>query len=455
MKARGSLYLLISLLLVASPVHAQDARITDQQLNRGIVQLWERLVPLKSVASFMTVGAHPDDERSSLLSLLSRGYGVRTITVTANRGEGGQNAIGTEYRQALGVLRSREMEEASLAFDVELFLLSESFDDPIYDESFSKSAVEALELWGEDVMMEKLVRAIRQSRPDILFTNFQNVFGQHGHHRAMAAAAQEAFTLAADPNAFPEHAALGLEPWQVKKFYLPAGTGGSREENPVTLEPTLTLPVGEFDPIFGASYLQISEQSRAYHQSQGMGNFRAEGPSGSELHLAESVVDVPAIEEDIFTGIPRTVADLATGLEDEDVAASLRDLDAALVATVDAYPEFAAVVDNAAIALGLARAAREVVAASSLDDATKSDIDFRLGIKEVELQYATQSALSLVPRLTLDNRELVAGGTTEATVTAFVGGQTAADDVTLELVVPEGWTAERVLEEGETADAQP
>lgn len=455
MKVRGILYLLIASLVIAGVALAQDARITEQQLNRGIVQLWERLVPLKSVASFMTVGAHPDDERSSVLSLLSRGYGVRTITVTANRGEGGQNAIGTDYRQALGVLRSREMEEASLAFDVELFFLSESFDDPIYDESFSKSAVETLELWGEDVMMEKLVRAIRQSRPDILFTNFQNVFGQHGHHRAMAAAAQEAFTLAADPNAFPEHLAMGLEPWQVKKFYLPAGDGGSREENPEELAATLTLPVGEYDPIYGASYLQISEQSRAYHQSQGMGRFRSEGPSESELHLAESVVDVPAMEEDIFTGIARTVADLANGIDDEDVAAQLQELDAALVATVDAYPDFAAVADNAALALGLTRSTREAVAASALDDASKSDIDFRLGIKEVELQYAAQSALSLVPRVELDNRELVAGGTTEATVTAFVGGEATAENVTLDLVVPDGWTVERVLEDGETADAQP
>src|SRR5690606_13515461 len=400
------------------------------------------------------VGAHPDDERSSVLSLLSRGYGVRTITVTANRGEGGQNAIGTDYRQALGVVRSREMEEASLAFDVELFFLSESFDDPIYDESFSKSALETLELWGEDVMMEKLVRAIRQSRPDILFTNFQNVFGQHGHHRAMAAAAQEAFTLAADPNAFPEHAAMGLEPWQVKKFYLPAGTGGSREDDPVELAATLTLPVGELDPIFGASYLQVSEQSRAYHQSQAMGNLRAEGPVGSDLHLAASVVEVPAMEEDIFTGIARTVADLATGLEDADVASRLQELDAALVATVDAYPDFAVVADNAALALSLARSTREAVAASSLDEATKSDLDFRLGIKETELQYAAQSALSLVPRLELENRELVAGGSTEATLTAFVGGETPVENVTLDLVVPEGWTVERVLEEGESADAQ-
>ena len=196
---RRFLGLVILSLFLGGLVQAQDSRITRQERERGIVELWERLVPLKSVTSFMTVGAHPDDERSSLLALLSQGYGVRTITVTANRGEGGQNAIGTEYRQALGVLRSREMEEASLAYNVELYFLSESFEDPIYDESFSKSAVETLELWGGDVMMEKLVRAIRQSRPDILFTNFQDVFGQHGHHRAMAAAAEEAFRLAADP----------------------------------------------------------------------------------------------------------------------------------------------------------------------------------------------------------------------------------------------------------------
>lgn len=134
MRLRTVFAVLLALLFVRSVAVAQDVRIQEQERERGIVELWDALVPLQSVTSFMTVGAHPDDERSSLLSLLSRGYGVRTITVTANRGEGGQNAIGTEYRRALGVLRSREMEEASLAYDVELFFLSESFDDPIYDD---------------------------------------------------------------------------------------------------------------------------------------------------------------------------------------------------------------------------------------------------------------------------------------------------------------------------------
>ncbi|HRP48233.1 MAG TPA: PIG-L family deacetylase, partial [Trueperaceae bacterium] len=134
---------LLALAIAAASAQSRtDARVPEQEKHRGIVELYEALTPLKSVASFMTVGAHPDDERSSQIALLSRGMGVRSITVTANRGEGGQNSIGTEYRQALGVLRSREMEQSSAAFNVELFFLSESFDDPIFDFRFSKSAVE-------------------------------------------------------------------------------------------------------------------------------------------------------------------------------------------------------------------------------------------------------------------------------------------------------------------------
>ena len=119
---------------------AQAERVEQQAQQRAIVELWEALLPLKSVNSFMNTGAHPDDERSNLLAYLSKGLGVRVISVTANRGEGGQNAIGTEYRDALGVVRSREMEEASRAFGVDLYFLSERFGSPIYDFGFSKTS---------------------------------------------------------------------------------------------------------------------------------------------------------------------------------------------------------------------------------------------------------------------------------------------------------------------------
>lgn len=420
-----------------------DMRVVDQERHRGIVTLYEALTPLKSVGSFMTVGAHPDDERSSQIALLSRGMGVRNITVTANRGEGGQNSMGTEYAQALGVTRSREMEEASAAFNVELFFLSESFDDPIFDFRFSKSAVETLEIWGEDVMMEKIIRAVRESRPDIIFANFQDVFGQHGHHRVAAWAAERAFEMAGDPEVFPEHMEMGLEPWQPKKLYLPSGTGGARGENPPSLETTLSLNTGEYNEIFGATYDQLGQQSRAYHRTQDMGSWQVERASTSNLHLRGSRVNTAEEDDELFAGLAFTVADLAEGLEDETLVSQLNDIQAGIDAAFEAFPDFAAVQKAVGKTLVSVREARETLAGlddDAIDEETRKDLDFRLSVKDDELEYASQAALSLVTRVTAETPELIRGGSTDVTVTAYVGGSTDVDNIELNLVAPEGWT---------------
>jgi LmbE family N-acetylglucosaminyl deacetylase len=427
-------------LATASAQSRTDARVLEQETQRGIVELYEALTPLKSVSSFMTVGAHPDDERSSQIALLSRGLGVRSITITANRGEGGQNSIGTEYRQALGVLRSREMEQSSAAFNVELFFLSESFDDPIFDFRFSKSAVETLGIWGEEVMMEKLVRAIRESRPDIIFTNFQDVFGQHGHHRAMAYAGEQAFTLAADPEAFPEHFELGLEPWQAAKFYLPAGRGSGQAD--FELETTLTMDTGAYNQFFGATYEQLGQQSRAYHRSQDMGSWRAEGAGSSNLHLVQSFVTDAETDDSLFAGLSFTVADLAENVSDETLAGQLNDIQAAIDGAFKAFPDFTAVHESLETALGTTRAARETLAGLDLDAAVARDLDFRLDKKELELQFASRRALSLVTRISAATPELTRGGSTEVTVSAYLGGGKNIENVSFSVVTPAGWTVE-------------
>src|SRR5690554_515644 len=433
--------LLAVLVGVAAAQSRTDARVVEQETQRGIVELYEALTPLQSVASFMTVGAHPDDERSSQIALLSRGMGVRSITVIANRGEGGQNSIGTEYRQALGVLRSREMEESSKAFNVELFFLSESFDDPIFDFRFSKSAVETLGIWDEDVMMEKLVRAIRESRPDVLFTNFQNVFGQHGHHRAMAYAAEQAYALAGDPTAFPEHFEAGLEPWQPAKFYLPAGRGSGQAEE--ELPTTLQLDTGAFNQFFGATYEQLGQQSRAYHRSQDMGSWREEGAGTSNLHLVDSKVTTAETDTALFAGLPFTVADLAEGLANDTLAAQLVEVQDGIDAAFAAFPDFAAVQGHLSSTLAKVREARATLAAADdIDAATADDIDFRLAQKETELQVASRRALSLVSRVIAANPELVRGGSTEVTVSAYLGGDVDVEKVNFGLAVPSGWTVE-------------
>ena len=129
------------------------------------MRLWDALVPLRSINAFMQTGAHPDDETSPLLARLSKGDGVRVAYACAVRGEGGQNVIGTELDNAMGVLRTREMEHAVRVLGAELYWLNEDYDGAIFDFGFSKSPVETFERWGRERTVERIVRAIRTSGP--------------------------------------------------------------------------------------------------------------------------------------------------------------------------------------------------------------------------------------------------------------------------------------------------
>ena len=437
---------------------AQPERVQEQASQHAVVELWEALLPLGSVNSFMNTGAHPDDERSSLLAYLSRGVGAQVISVTANRGEGGQNAIGTEYNNALGALRSREMEEASRAFGVDLYFLSEGADDPIYDFGFSKTPEEALSTWGEEETMRRLVRVIRESRPDVLFTSFLDVYGQHGHHRAMNEATKRAFELAADPAAFPEQLDQGLRIWQPRKLYLPAesGAGSTYADDEPPPPVTLEIDTGAYNPIFGATYEQLGEQSRVYHQSQGMGSWHPEEPSTASLYLLRSTVNRRADDTAIFGGLPNTVGDLAETVSDRPLAGTLRAAQTHIETALSDYPNYIAVAAEVQHALSDVRTARARLPKAKLGDAQRADLAFRLDLKARQLENASQHAALLITRLEVTEPEddapensysLTPGGETSLTLTAFRGGEVPITDVSFELVTPEGWSVTR-QEEG-------
>ncbi len=160
---------------------------------------------------------------NGLLAYLRLGLGMRVIIACSTRGEGGQNALGPERLGALGVMRSRETggggPRASMR---DISWLGHGPADPIHDFGFSKDGDRTFDRWGEERIVERLVRAYRTERPDIVIPTFLDVPGQHGHHRAMTRAAETAIGLAADPTAYPEHFAEGLTPWKVAK-YLSAG----------------------------------------------------------------------------------------------------------------------------------------------------------------------------------------------------------------------------------------
>lgn len=424
-----------------------------QAEERAAVALWNALVPLKSINTFMNTGAHPDDEISAVLAYVSRGLGARTISVIANRGEGGQNAIGTEYGSALGVVRSLELKEAGKVTGVEVVHLSRDLDDPIFDFGFSKTPEETLEKWGHDVALERLVRIIRETRPDVVLTSFQDSPGQHGHHRAVTRLTLEAFEKAADPTVFPEHLQEGLRPWQIKKVYLPAGSGGGGVyADEVSLEATVTVPTGEYDPILGVSYVQLGEESRSYHKSQGMGQWVPEGPATFGLHLTKAAIPVAEREQGPFDGLPQTLGDLAKQAPDEELARHLSAAQEAIDAALAAYPRHEKVAAAVHEALDAVRnAATRVRQLTGLDREVAYDLLHRLQVKEQQLARASQQALVLVTRLQASQYELTRGSLATFTLTAFRGGPVPVEDVTFDLIVPAGWKVER-QEEPQSTD---
>lgn len=408
--------------------------------DRGVVDLWKAIKPLTTIASAMNTGAHPDDEHSATLAYLALGKGVNTSSVIANRGEGGQNEIGSELDNALGIIRTRELQEASKVTNVHLEILSQQINDPIYDFGFSKSPDETLEKWGEQVAYERLIRTIRTLRPDVVIPSFLNEPSTHGHHRAINIMTVRAFSDAADPAVFPQHAREGITPWQVKKLYVPA-----KEDSH-----TVRVPVGDYDELYGASYLQLGEESRFMHKSQGMGRHYEEGPRFNYYKLEQPSGVAKPQETDFFDGIAFTFDDLAREVAGEpgagQIVSDLKKLHRDASNVIAAYPRFAEVAREVHEMLFDVNQASAKVQASTLNAAMKTDLLHRLDVKKAQLNKASAEALSLVLKVKPDTNELVAGQTTKINVTAYNGGQVPVSQVNLKLNVPPGWQARAVTE---------
>ena len=272
--------------------------------DRGISGLKQALDRLDVVGSVLHTGAHPDDENSSLLAWLSRGQGARTAYLSTTRGEGGQNLIGTELFEALGVIRTEEL-LAARRFD-----RAQQFFTPNYEFGFSKTADETLKKWGKERLVGDMVRVIRKFRPEVIISRFSGTPRDgHGHHQAAGIATREAFHAAADPDLYPEYG----KPWQAKKLYMSAGGGGrggrgsgrgGRGE-----AGDIRINVGEYGSAIGRSYHEIAMEGRSLHRTQSMGAARQRGPRYASLEMIEK--NVPgAADEPIFNRTTHKLMDL-------------------------------------------------------------------------------------------------------------------------------------------------
>ncbi len=286
--------------------------------DQGLTGLHLELLRLGTTARLMQVVAHPDDEDGGMLTLESRGYGVDTLLMTLNRGEGGQNKIGSNLSDVLGVLRTEEL----LASD-EYYGVQERFSR-VADFGFSKTAEETFQKWGgHDVALGDMVRVIRTFRPDVLVARFSGTDRDgHGNHQASAILAREAFRAAGDPKRFPEQIAQGLQPWQPKKFY----RGNVCPWGAMTCPDgqwTVKFNTGERNDALGMSYIQFAMQGLRHQMSQGAANWSVEpGDRFTFYKLDDSVIPSAAgkdaHEKSFFDGIDQTLPGLAARLGAEE-----------------------------------------------------------------------------------------------------------------------------------------
>ena len=262
----------------------------------GVVVLEHQLRMLGHYKRVLVIGAHPDDEDTELLTILVRGEGAEAAYLSLNRGEGGQNAIGPELGEPLGLLRTEELLAARRLDGARQFFTR------AYDFGFSKTQEETWTHWPRDSVLEDVVRIVRRFRPQIVVSIFSGTPRDgHGQHQAAGWAAQEAFRLAGDPTRFPQLAREGLAPWTPLKLYR-----STRFDSAAT---TLLLQGGMLDSAVGKSYHQIAMEGRSLHRSQDMGQLQRIGPSVVRLALLQDRTGRGGAG--LWSGIDTTLAGLA------------------------------------------------------------------------------------------------------------------------------------------------
>lgn len=368
--------------------------------DQGQAGLNLELLRLGTTARLMQVVAHPDDEDGGMLTLESRGRGVSTLLMTLTRGEGGQNKIGSNLSDVLGVVRTEEL----LASD-EYYHVQERFSR-IADFGFSKTADETFEKWGgHDVALADIVRVIRTFRPDVLIARFSGTDRDgHGNHQASAILTKEAFRAAADPKRFPEQIAQGLLPWQAKKLYIGNVCSFGAQSCP-DANWTIKLNTGEPSDALRMSYVQFALEGLHHQASQGLSGFTIRsGDWFTFYRLVDSVLpsaaDKIGHEKSFFDGIDTSLPGLADRLGSEAtklprLKQQLTEIAKHIQAAEDAAkrnePSSASLIQAVS---GLNAVGSEIMH-SGLSSASKLDLLTRIATKQQQAETALNLALGV------------------------------------------------------------
>ncbi|HUR30379.1 MAG TPA: PIG-L family deacetylase, partial [Saprospiraceae bacterium] len=295
MKFTASLFILFSTLLFTSTIS-----VVFSQLNSA--EIYKDVKKFGVLASVLYVAAHPDDENTRMISYLSNHLSANTTYLSLTRGDGGQNLIGSEIREMLGIIRTHELLEArKIDGGSQMFTRANDF-------GFSKSPAETFNIWDRKEVLSDIVWAIRKIQPDVIINRFNTDITRpnHGHHTASAILSNEAFDLASDKKAFPEQLQY-VDPWQPRRIYFNTSWFffGSREDfEKADKSNMVRVDIGAFDQVKGESNSEIAGRSRSMHKSQGFGSAETRGESMDYFDLIKDTKGI--VPKTIFDGIDIT-----------------------------------------------------------------------------------------------------------------------------------------------------
>jgi len=277
-------------LLLALPIFLASNLFSQVSTQLNSAEIIQNLKKLNTIGTVLYVAAHPDDENTRLLGYLANEKKVRTGYLSLTRGDGGQNLIGKEQGELLGLIRTQELLAARRTDGAEQFFTRAN------DFGYSKNPEETFTFWNKDSILSDVVLTIRRFKPDVIICRFPTTGeGGHGHHTASALLAVEAFAAAANPKRFPEQLKY-TEVWQAKRiFWNTFNFGGTNTTAPNQLK----IDVGVFNPLIGKSYGEIAAESRSMHKSQGFGSSKQRGSNLEYFKLLKG----DSAKTDLFEGI--------------------------------------------------------------------------------------------------------------------------------------------------------
>ena len=413
---------------LAGPLVASDP--LEPAGTGGIEAVDRALAKLQRNCRLLLVGAHPDDEDTTLLTYVARGLGCESAYLSLTRGDGGQNLIGPELGEALGVLRSEELLAARRIDGARQYFTR------AFDYGYSKTLDEALAFWPHEVLLEDGVRVARRFMPHVVVSVFPPTSrAGHGQHQAAGLIAGELFAAAGDPEAVGSLGAEGLAPWTPRLFYREAWWDPE--------EATLELEAGILDPLAGRSYFQLAMESRSQHRCQSFGTIQQAGPRPIRLILETSSEGGHGGE--LFGGHDtrlRSIAELLPEPELVEILPPLTDVERiAAVARAGLAPErLAGSAVHLRDIIRALRRARSVVAGRRTPAARQ--VDDLLAEKEAIAVEALFAATGIVVDAITDRSAVVAGEGLEVEVVIWNAGRRPLDLGSSEIGIEssEGWT---------------